>query len=344
MKQFLFYLRFRWAQPLVMLLLMSMVMVGCLREYEFNRAVVPQVVVNSILNPDSLIRVDLWWSKQIDGSKNYARVVNATVKIEEDGVVIFTATSRNEQIVCDYRPRCGARYSISVEHPEQAEVTTANTVVPNRPTGDCAYMGSQPNDVNDENRYFTITSAVIESTATALMITAEHGFDTLTPHDAIWPNYMMEVRESSLQTTIPFADQFNCIRDEYMAKTKGSIFYFPEFVRIIGDNVGRAMPITMSVYRGFSSGFYPLDWWFYPELYPEGYRGVQVEARHRITLSAASDDYDRYCKSLYVFITNNNAEGSNVLKNQTHRVYSNVQNGLGIFAARADLVFIFNFK
>lgn len=64
-------------------------MPGCEGDYSFEQCVGPGIVLNSIINPDSGITINLFWSRHKLDAAEFRRVAGAEVKLSENDAVIF---------------------------------------------------------------------------------------------------------------------------------------------------------------------------------------------------------------------------------------------------------------
>lgn len=108
-------------------------------------------------------------------------------------------------------------------------------------------------------------------------------------------------------TTSAFVDQVNGANDASEADDKGSTVDFEQFLRIPYENFGAVVPLRFSVF------------------------GAEDE-NHIFQIITASDTYDRYMRSRYKQELNSewSAQENPFIEQIT--VYSNIDNGLGIFA------------
>lgn len=322
-----------------LLLAMALVLLaGCKKEYPFDQEVIPQIVVNAILCPDDPeIRVDLWWSKKLESEayfwgSDFKRVEHARVTLSENGAVLFETVSGDSQLVWDYRPREGATYTLRVNLENRKEVT-ATTTVPFKASAECRFLFNRNNLEHSYYNHYRIENiAVSRDAVSALMLMAlDYRLDSRDEN-----RYYLDICAMA-----PFADQFNCTRDNFEASEKGSVDEFYKYMRVSPGNIDRVFPLTFSVRAGFSSITYPEDYW----TDPGKYKGVEFPvtvASQRVVLVAASPAYDRYYKTLHQY--KEAGGGSGMLTGDLYKVYSNVNNGLGIFASYSPVTFTFDFN
>lgn len=121
------------------------------------------------------------------------------------------------------------------------------------------------------------------------------------------------IREGELEklwgyyTASAFVDQVNGSNDAYEADEKGCTIDFEEFLRIPYENCTAAVPLRFSV---------------------DG----NTEGTHLFRVITASDTYDRYMRSRYKQTLNTEEGAEDNPFTEQITVYSNVANGLGVFA------------
>lgn len=116
-----------------------------------------------------------------------------------------------------------------------------------------------------------------------------------------------EKKIDTYHTTSVFVDQVNGANDAYESDEKGSTIDFEQFLRVARENVTAAFPLRFSTFGA-------------------------AENRHTFRIISASDHYDRYMRSRYKqeLNTGESAQENPFIEQIT--VYSNIDNGLGIFA------------
>lgn len=306
---------------------------GCMKDYDLAKNVTPQVIVNSILCPDSTIKIDLWWSKKLDGSSDFERVKNAHVILKEDGSVIYDIVSSDATLIYDYHPKEESTYNIIIDV-EGHRPVSASTTLPRKASGDCRFIKTETDGKYANYNYFRIENVSVGSDVSALMLATINYIEK--QKEPMNPDFYTYY---SICTMAPFADHFNCSRDEYEAAVKGSTEEYWNYMRVSNSNIGRVFPLTYSV-RGSSSIIYPEDYWEHPWDYDDTEFPTEIEPR-KVILIAAGRDYDQYYKTLYLY---NEASDGNIFTHDFYRIYSNVSNGLGIFASYSQTSFLFDFN
>lgn len=316
------------------IILVGLLAIGCEKEIAFRQGFEPQIVVNALLNPDSLLTVDLWWSRDINDNQPFRRVENASVRIFENERPILEAVSGDSPVEFDYAPLEGVRYSINVSVDGRTDITAA-TVVPFRPSAECVFeekvdipgSGGWGNDPRGYNHY-VIRNLDREENTYAVYL------DVLSYYD---PKYEMGYDAGTSQHDIYtgniYADTFNRSVFPEDAAYKGSPYEYYLFVRIPDETLTEANPIRFSVFNGGRM----------PALNSDGMPSDRnVAITDDVTLTAAGYDYDRYFKA--VFLYGYNTIDVNPFIFEIYPIPSNITNGLGIFAGYSQRTFRFDFN
>lgn len=325
----------------VLLILFFIPFAGCTRDYTFSGDVTPQIVVNSIINPDSTLKVDLWWSKKIDGNKEFSRVEKARVVVKENGTLLFDVASEDEELAWDYYPKEGAAYSITIDLDGYDRVSAATTVPP-RPTIACRYEAAY--DVDGYGlfyHHYTIDRITVPEDA-AIHIAA---YSTFAPKYLDLTLFDKYAHYDDIYSSSPFLDPFNMSSMPNDAAYSGSTNCYNPFARIPGDNLDHVFPFYFSAQYdyGYNKMVYPEDYWENQEKYKDDLDPLlNVYQDQYIIAINASPEYDLYRTSLINYNSFNT--GHNPLLEQFYTIYSNIDNGIGIFASYSQAAVRFEFN
>lgn len=129
---------------------------------------------------------------------------------------------------------------------------------------------------------------------------------------AIWIKGQQKYQDESsainnFYTVSAYVDQVNGANEAYESADKGSTIEFEKFLRIPGENCKIAMPLRFSVFGG-------------------------EDDKNTFQIITASDAYDRYMRSRYKHDLNTGESAQENPFIEQITVYSNIDNGLGIFA------------
>lgn len=280
---------------------------ACDVDYDLGlRDATPRVAVNALLTPQEDFTVRLFWSGTYSGSDMKFRPVdNADIRLLEDGAeVLRCAASADGETRTTFRATAGRSYRLEIAVAGYGSLSAATTI-PEAPTA-CLVKTKEKGYYS----HFELTALDVPSDAKSVWIrgtstTEREGWDD-------YPEYKYEVADiSEYYTTSPFVDQVNGANDTYEAEDKGSTVDFERFLRIPYENREAVLPLCFSV---FGANLY------------------STQCRHMFRVITASDAYDRYMRSRYKQEKNSETEAEDNPFIEQISVYSNIDNGLGIFA------------
>lgn len=120
-----------------LLLIISLACISCTQELDlpFPQGK-EQLVLNSILHPDSIIKVSLTKTLPLGSTGiDFPVVDNAEIRLYEDKVLIGMPAYQDSIYILEYLPKAGQEYRIEVEVPG-FETLKASDVVPERPVAE----------------------------------------------------------------------------------------------------------------------------------------------------------------------------------------------------------------
>ena len=291
-------------------------------EKHFGGVFAPKVVLNSIITPDSVIKGDIYWTKHVSDKADVRRVETFHAKLYEDGAVIFDGECVNGVLLTDIHPKVGSSYQIELTVPEYG-VVKASTNIPLSATYFSSYDGARGGGDYGGSYYstyqhYTVDDIVINSQSRALWLKAASKFSNETS-EFVYNFYLNN----------PFCDQVNAVRDAYEVADKGSEIGHERFVRIPYKNIAKSLPLKFSTTTFGDKWEYVVvgeDEWGLPI-----YERVDTPVVSRnLLLITPSDDYDKYFKTAYRQF--NFGDTGLPIFNEIVSVYSNIENGAGIFA------------
>lgn len=274
---------------------------SCDVDYDLgSRDAEPRVVVNALLTPQEDFIVRLFWSGTYSGGDMEFRPVdNADIRLLENGAeVLRRAASPDGETATTFRATAGRSYRLEIDVPRYGKLS-AMTSVPEVPTVEIRKTKDQ-----GSYSHFEMTELRMESEAKAIWIKGIYR-----EPDTGWG--AKEEKISEYHTTSPFVDQVNGANDTQDAEDKGATVDFEGFLRIAQENCEAALPLRFSVW-GSSTAW--------------------TQCRHTFRIIAASDAYDRYMRSRYKQEKNSEAEAEGNPFIEQITVYSDIENGMGIFA------------
>ncbi len=303
--------------------IIALCLCSCVKRYNVDVFEKPQVVLNSIITPDSTFKIDLYWSRKLEDSREFSRVIGSTVRLKENDALILETVSDNSRLVFDYHPKSGAHYSIEVETKDQP-LLKAETTIPLAPDAECRFT---------ENRaryhHYRLDNVVANGDPYALLLGAFYGFKNLPEGED--PYYNRD-RNSQIYTVAQFSEKFNTTTDDDGATITGSNEAYWDYMMVERKNVEKVYPLTFSMYGGNPIIIYSDDYSSYTEIKPE----------NTVFLISATKDYALYYKTLRMWQIQNSM--GDIFNTQVLKIHSNIEGGLGIFAAYNQKSFIFEFN
>ncbi len=306
----------------VLLMLLS---TACEYDYNSNMEVaIPKVVVNSYINPDSVIVVDLFWSGNVSNRGSgieYDHVEQFDAKIYENGNVIFDATNLDSTIVTNLYPKEGASYRLEVQVPNYGEVS-AETSIPRAPAVNVEMTESRGEGFAYD--HFRVNTIELPDSIRAIYVKSSVHYD----HD--YEKDFAPKNNDYYYATNAYCDQTNTFIDNYDTGITGSSIYFDYYIRVPYIHLSAALPLSYSVMQ---KGDY------FEEVYSgvvdewgnEDYEVLWFSPTHyMVNVIAASSEYDKYVKSSYQQ-NNYNAMSPEIFVIH-FPINSNIKNGLGVFA------------
>lgn len=299
---------------------------GCKYEYDisdkFDKEFTAQVVLNSILTPDSVIKAKLFWSKKVSDQSDFKKVEKFTAHLYENNTLIYEEECIDGDLTTDIYPREGYKYSIVINVPEYGEVK-AQTEIPVK-----AYVQIKEVKIIYTGSYGDYAHYTIENISLAqktrsviLRALAKYGKE--------------EKQINHFYLTNSFCDQYNTSQDYYDAALKGSAVAYDFCVRIPYKNISFVSPVNFSItFKPRLIGQSILigeDEWGYP-IYEEVISDCEEIF---IIVETPSDEYDKYAKAVYLNGTEMGIFGNPI------SVISNIENGIGIFAGLNQNVYKF---
>lgn len=328
---------------LLVIIVFSAINFSCRKIYNLtDLPVEPKIVVNSLLNPDSIIKIDLWWSQKQDPNIDkyditFQRVEGARISLYHDNTAIATdiISSANRPITIDHKPQIGSTYKITVDlDGYKYGQIWAETSIPQKPRIDIKHK------VKDRSMHYNMDNVTWHSDAYSMMIAFVNYYDPKMidslvvgdKHQDVWIKGRWPLQISS---TSHLADKFNCYQSETVTNDSPDIY--TDFMRIDSRHVPNAFPLNFSVQKPMSTSVYPEGYWDLP--YDKRPTNLKNEYELQlITVRATTYEYDRYYK-VSLMNTLNSVQS---LVSTIQKVPSNVRNGIGIFAGYSDCAKIYN--
>ncbi|WKN44571.1 DUF4249 family protein [Tunicatimonas pelagia] len=266
-----------------------------------------ELVLNSILHPDSLIKLSLTKSLPLGSTtQNFPVVSSAEMRLYENDILIGEPTFQDSLYTLNYYPQSNKKYSIEVEV-SGFPTLRASDVVPARPIADLCYQ-------DDPVLRTAININIVDDTA--VVNSYWLGATLLNSQNRVCEDgTTCNVNQPHFRSFSSLPDRFNA----YIDAISGGITEYRFFVRI-EDTGLEGDVIALAVESFFVTDNLPSD------------RTYQFDVHN------ASRHYDRFLKSGILYAINQEnysfeEDGAFTPFSEVIQTYSNVENGTGIFAS-----------
>ncbi len=278
-----------------------------------------QIVLNGLLHPDSTIKISVSKSIPLEQEIRFESISNASVKIYENEHLLETPVFSDGYYLLNYFPKEGKSYDIKVDIPNYDQLR-ASDVMPTRPQVDMCFQEDTSNRYLSVDAYlnFTIFQSGEDRPNYWLDILAI-GYDTYHCDSLVCDsaNFFAEKNHYYQSFSTSF-DTFN----SFVNTTEGGVREYDAYIRIDQDAiVGNHISFDIAS---------PNTYHYFLE-----YEESNNSFRHLVNIINASSTYDRYLKSSVIYYLDTRFGGEGVVSPfvEPTRIYSNIENGTGIFAA-----------
>lgn len=283
---------------------------SCSVDYDFDntKSNEPElIVVNGLLSPSKPVLIRLHKLERTGNGYACKGLQGAKVTLKEGQSIRYDAVCNDSILTLDYYPKANTDYTIEVSY-DNLKTVRASTHVPPPITCSLSFTQDKANIYNPSNIITLDALQIPDSPKIALWITAYRFFED-----------GQEIQYNELYANNVLIDKRNSTAGmDAVNSTVGSIYY-NGFLRIKNKNLNLVEKLN------FTPDFVRV----------EGY--VEPEARQTkitLTLITASPEYDQFQKTLYdqksMFVYEDDFSS---FFYQIKPVYSNIENGLGLFAA-----------
>lgn len=301
----------------------------------------PQVIVNSIISPQSPIRAHLLWSKFYNDETELKKVSKFDTELYEDDILVAKINDSDSLVVTSIYPKIGKKYRLKITVPDYGEVS-AQTYIPIPATAIGEFVGNKGDGNFRTYQHAKVTEInPVEKFRASWVRCYGH-----------YENGDMK-KPSDLYSINHFTDQINAVMDSYDAQYRGSNIGYEDFIRVPYKNLSLVTPIEFSVWLeneksieidygiirdewGVPIPYYlrddiPLDEWGIQILYEI----IKMDYL-LVAVITPSDDYDKYFKTWYRHSLSSFEPDMPFMGGDIVPVYCNIENGLGIFAGYSE--------
>ena len=287
----------------------------------------PQLVLNGILHPDSTIQVALSTTIPLTPqSTDFPIIENATVSLYEDDELLGDLVFRDSVYVLDYHPKAGRQYTVQANVPGYLSLS-ASDIVPAKPDVAACYLAEERNTyfafpipirtrIVDplESNYYWLYSTISNY---RYVPSEERYCDSLRKY--LCPQFdsttLVNTRMGLISES-PIIDRFNAFTDN---TSYGETTYKTGYIRF-NDLSNNGDALALEVISASHFGYDELP-------------NLTAEQALTLHIISSSTHYDRHLKSSLIDHLNNDYYDNPNPFSQSTQIYSNIENGTGIFAA-----------
>lgn len=268
-----------------------------------------RIIVNSILTPVNEIEVKLFYTHKTGSGYGFSGLRGAHVLLKENDLVLYDAVCPDSILRLPYKPMTGSVYSIKVSTDNLPEVNSETSIPAQiQCEVDMAYNGRSSIVYLDK---FVIP----ENNRSVLWILAYQLYEEF----GIF-------QYTDLYTKHALIDKSNSVSGMDVENEEVGSVYYEGFLRVKNKNLPYFSNLAMTPSRTY--------YWKNPDTIPS----ASVPHDIMIKLLTATPEYDQYSKSLY----DNKSmviydDGLSTIFYRPQAVYTNIKNGLGIFAGRNEI-------
>ncbi len=289
------------------ILLIAGVLFACESDYDIGKVKYGMdecIGVNAVLNPLNPVQINLFQLKRENKKYVCSGLEGAYLIIKEEDTILYDGLSADSILTLPQHPQAGKSYSIEVSYGSM-ETVIARTEIPENIRCNVS-MELVPVNINSSSKDYLVrlnSFEVNSQSKASLWITA---------HQATTDGVAKELEK--LYCSHALTDRENAETDTNGARNKwvGSVYY-EMFLRFKCKNTYRLDEILFTPYAyNYNSNMEKLV----------------------VQLVSANPEYDQYCKTLYrqELIKSYNDDPLSMMFYQPDEIYSNIENGLGIFA------------
>lgn len=269
---------------------------SCEKDVTFDFVHNPKLVLNCILNPDSVVSASLTLSESLDSTARFEPIEGAKIVLYE-GDDIFGKLTETEhgRYRLDKRPKPGETYKIEVKS-KNHDPLLATTTVPKPPEVEYSKEFTGHLEFDSTRATFNLN----------VKINDRPGPDNYWIYDT-WVVKGVKYGGTRKEINAPFLDGFNKITDP---------------VARYGYTLSLGIRLSDEGYDGKTMEF----------VIPDYFEGTQYSYTEAVYFLNACEHYDKHMKTI---ILNRMKENSELPFFEPVQIYSNIENGYGIFGSCA---------
>lgn len=291
-------------KKLFLLLSISLVYISCEKVIPFEGDVnIPKLVINSIFQSDSTFKVHVSSSRSVIDTASFQNIEDAVVTIKDDnGSIIETLNYvENGFYIGQTFPQENQTYSLQVTHPNYTNITSSDSL-PSPITINSIDTSTTVDPINGDRLQITLNFNDPESSQNYYLI------ETYSVNE-----YLLIKNSDTTEYELDTTKQFMVLTDEVFQNGGSPFREQGLFNDLLFNGQNKALELEI-----------PYDNWSGTE---DGYEWSYTTLSVRVYLHNISKSYYYYRTSLELY---QGASGNPFA--QPVQVYSNIENGFGVFA------------
>ena len=303
--------------------------VSCEVDYSFGKLALSEpecIIVNGILTPEEEIEIQLHKLQMLDNRYTCTGLEGAKVILKEGQKILYDDICNDSILRIAFFPIENMTYSVEVAY-NNLKTIKASTHIP--PVIKCnAYIRSSGNNVYNPDYIVELNTFEIPKADSISMFIASY---------AVLERYHMEEEApyNEMYTKSAFIDKSNSVGGMPIRHEEVGSIYNDYYLRVKNKNLPHldnlvfspTMANTYNLKNSYDSLIVVDEYFSYESNDP-----LRFQTKINVKVITASIAYDRYCTSFYEQHNSTIMNGDFASVFQPKNVYSNVENGLGIFA------------
>ena len=315
----------------ILYILLLYIAVSCEVDYSLSKLALSEpecIIVNGILSPEEEIEIRLHKLQILDSRYTTAGLVGAKVILKEGQNVLYDDICNDSVLRIAFFPTENMTYSVEVAY-NNLQTIKASTRIP--PAIKCnSYIRASGNNDYNPCHLIELNDFEIPQTDSISMFVASC---------AVFEKDNMEEEAPyiDLYTKNALVDKTNSVAGMPIYHEEVGSIYNENYIRIKNKNLpyldelvfAPSAIYTYNLKNSYDTLIVVNEYHSY-----EGNMPHEFQTKINVKVIAASIEYDQYCKSYYEQHNASIMNGDLASVFQPKNVYSNVENGLGIFAGR----------
>ena len=301
--------------------------ISCEVDYDVGKLALSEpecIIVNGILTPEKEIEIHLYKLQILDSRYTGAGLEGAKIILKEGQKVLYDDICNDSILKIAFFPIENMTYSVEVSY-DNLNTVKATTQIP--PAIKCnAFIrsfGGYHNNIFELNSFEIPQTDSISMFVTAYAVIEKDGIEEEAQYRDLYINNAFVDRTNSVGGMPVFHEEVGSIYQDYFIRVKNK--NLPLLDNLI---FAPSAPYTYDLHNSYDTLVVHV-----PGVIEYTYSDpFSYQTKIKVKVITASIEYDQYCKSYYEQVEGAITGGDIAAVFQPKGVFSNVENGLGIFA------------